>query len=196
MTRRDKQLGKLTETDGGYHTAENLGRRGTSSRKARPRRAISKMKKAYYFAITEDGQVAVIENGEKATALPMKPRGNLKIVKDSSDGRKDGFAIEVKSADGSYCETFTTPKDGVIEVKGLRVGVYTVTEVANRASRDYIIPDAATVEIKADETATVQLSMRSLTSPRRRSRLRPESPYRRPATITSSSFGADCWRLP
>ena len=45
----------------------------------------------------------------------------------------------------------------MIEVKGLRVGVYTVTEVANRASRDYIIPDAATVEIKADETATVQL---------------------------------------
>ena len=43
----------------------------------------------------------------------------------SSDGRKDGFAIEVKSADGSYCETFTTPKSGVIEVKGLRVGIYT-----------------------------------------------------------------------
>lgn len=83
-------------------------------------------------------------------------RGNLKITKDSSDGRKDGFAIEVKSTDGSYCETFTTPKSGVIEVKGLRVGIYTVTEVANRASKDYIIPDAATVEIKADQTSTVQ----------------------------------------
>lgn len=68
----------------------------------------------------------------------------------------NGFAIEVKSADGSYCETFTTPKSGVIEVKGLRVGIYTVTEVANRASKDYIIPDAATVEIKADQTSTVQ----------------------------------------
>ena len=44
----------------------------------------------------------------------------------------------------------------MIEVKGLRVGIYTVTEISNRASRDYIIPDAATVEIKADETATVQ----------------------------------------
>jgi len=66
------------------------------------------------------------------------------------------FAFEVKNADGSYCETFTSPKSGVIEVKGLRVGIYTVTEISNRASRDYIIPDAATVEIKADETATVQ----------------------------------------
>ena len=44
----------------------------------------------------------------------------------------------------------------MIEVKGLRVGIYTVTEVANRASKDYIIPDAATVEIKADQTSTVQ----------------------------------------
>ena len=66
------------------------------------------------------------------------------------------FAFEVKNADGSYCETFTSPKSGVIEVKGLRVGIYTVTEISNRASKDYIIPDAATVEIKADETATVQ----------------------------------------
>ena len=45
----------------------------------------------------------------------------------------------------------------MIEVKGLRVGIYTVTEISNRASRDYIIPDAATVEIRADKTATVQL---------------------------------------
>ena len=44
----------------------------------------------------------------------------------------------------------------MIEVKGLRIGIYTVTEISNRASKDYIIPDAATVEIKADETATVQ----------------------------------------
>lgn len=31
-----------------------------------------------------------------------------------------------------------------------------MTEIANRASKDYIIPDTATVEIKADKTSTVQ----------------------------------------
>ena len=98
-----------------------------------------------------------MENGEAGRGFTNEAyRGNLKITKDSSDGRKDGFAFEVKNADGSYCETFTSPKSGVIEVKGLRVGIYTVTEISNRASKDYIIPDAATVEIKADETATVQ----------------------------------------
>ena len=100
----------------------------------------------------------MVENGETGRGFSNEAyRGNLKITKDSSDGRRDGFAIEVKSADGSYCETFTTPKSGVVEIKGLRVGIYTVTEISNRASRDYIIPDAATVEIRADKTATVQI---------------------------------------
>lgn len=154
----DKLIGQLTETDGGYHTAENLLYGGYFVKESKAPEGYKIDENAYYFAITEDGQTAVIENGETGRGFSNEAyRGNLKIVKDSSDGRKDGFAIEVKSADGTYCETFTTPESGIIEVNGLRVGIYTVTEISNRASRDYIIPDAATVEIKADETATVQL---------------------------------------
>ena len=153
----DKLLGNLTETDAGFHTAENLLAKGYFIKEKTAPEGYQLDENAYYFAITEDGQVAVIENGDAGRGFTNEAyRGNLKITKDSSDGRKDGFAIEVKSADGSYCETFTTPKSGIIEVKGLRVGIYTVTEIANRASKDYIIPDAATVEIKADQTSTVQ----------------------------------------
>lgn len=146
-----------------------------------------------------------MENGEAGHGFTNEAyRGNLKITKDSSDGRKDGFAIEVKSADGSYCETFTTPKSGVIEVKGLRVGIYTVTEVANRASKDYIIPDAATVEIKADQTSTVQFFNENrksrITQRTRKSLLFPpilpplKSRYRRPGMIRIFSCMADCWQ--
>ena len=153
----DQKIGTLKETDAGYHTAENLLAGGYFIKESKAPEGYQPDSNAYYFSITEDGQVAVVENGEAGHGFTNEAyRGNLKITKDSSDGRKDGFAIEVKSADGSYCETFTTPKSGVIEVKGLRVGIYTVTEVANRASKDYIIPDAATVEIKADQTSTVQ----------------------------------------
>ena len=153
----DTLIGTLKETDGGFHMAEDLLAKGYFVKEKKAPEGYQPDENAYYFEITEDGQTVVIENGEAGRGFTNEAyRGNLKITKDSSDGRKDGFAIEVKSADGSYCETFTTPKSGVIEVKGLRVGIYTVTEVANRASRDYIIPDAATVEIKADETATVQ----------------------------------------
>lgn len=153
----DKLLGELTEKDAGFHTAENLLAKGYFVKEKTAPEGYQPDENAYYFAITEDGQVAVIENGDAGWGFSNEAyRGNLKITKDSSDGRKEGFAIEVKSADGSYCETFTTPKSGIIEVKGLRVGIYTVTEIANRASKDYIIPDAATMEIKADQTSTVQ----------------------------------------
>ena len=153
----DKKLEPLKETDAGYHTAENLLAKGYFVKESKAPEGYQLDENAYYFEITEDGQVAVVENGEAGRGFTNEAyRGNLKITKDSSDGRKDGFAIEVKNAGGSYCETFTTPETGIIEVTGLRVGVYTVTELSNRASKDYIIPDAATVEIKADETAEVQ----------------------------------------
>lgn len=157
MDSSDKKICNLTETDAGYHTAEDLLAMGYFVKEVKAPEGYQPDENAYYFEITGDGQVAVVENGEAGRGFTNEAyRGNLKITKDSSDGRKDGFAIEVKSADGSYCETFTTPKSGVIEINGLRVGIYTVTEIANRASQDYIIPDAATVEIRADETATIQ----------------------------------------
>ena len=153
----DMKIGTLKESEAGYHTAEGLLAKGYFVKESKAPEGYQLDENAYYFAITEDGQVAVVENGEAGRGFTNEAyRGNLKITKDSSDGRKDGFAFEVKSADGSYCETFTSPKSGVIEVKGLRVGIYTVTEISNRASKDYIIPDTATVEIKANETATVQ----------------------------------------
>lgn len=154
----DQQIGTLTESEGGLHTAKNLLAKGYFIKEGRAPEGYVPDENTYFFEITEDGQTVIVENGEAGQGfINEAQRGNLKIVKDSSDGRKDGFAIEVKSKDGTYCETFTTPENGVIEVNGLRAGIYTVTEVSNRASQDYIIPDAAIVEIKAGETATVQL---------------------------------------
>ena len=135
-----KKLGTLKEADAGYHTAENLLAGGYFIKESKAPEGYQLDENAYYFEITEDGQTVVVENGEAGRGFTNEAyRGNLKITKDSSDGRKDGFAFEVKSADGSYCETFTTPKSGVIEVTGLRVGIYTVTEINNRASKDYIL---------------------------------------------------------
>ncbi|MEI3132716.1 MAG: SpaA isopeptide-forming pilin-related protein [[Ruminococcus] torques] len=117
----DTKIGTLKESDAGYHTAEGLlAKGGYFVKESKAPEGYQLDENAYYFAITEDGQVAVVENGEAGRGFTNEAyRGNLKITKDSSDGRKDGFAFEVKSADGSYCETFTTPKSGVIEVTGL-----------------------------------------------------------------------------
>ena len=152
----DALIGELTETDEGFHEMSGLLAKGYFVKEKTAPEGHKLDPNAYYFEITTDGQVVVVENGEAGRGFVNEAyRGNLKITKDSSDGRKDGFAFEVKSEDGTYCETFTSPEDGIILIEGLRVGKYTVTEVKNKASEDYIIPDGATVEIKADETAEV-----------------------------------------
>lgn len=105
----DTKIGTLKESDAGYHTAEGLLAKGYFVKESKAPEGYQLDENAYYFAITEDGQVAVVENGEAGRGFTNEAyRGNLKITKDSSDGRKDGFAFEVKSADGSYCETFTS----------------------------------------------------------------------------------------
>lgn len=83
-------------------------------------------------------------------------RGTLKIVKTSSDGKVKGFAFRVTGANG-YDMTFETDKNGEIVIEGLRIGEYTVSEVANNASAAYITPADQNVTIKLDETAVVKM---------------------------------------
>ena len=55
-----------------------------------------------------------------------------------------------------YEQEFKTDENGEIHVT-LRVGEYTVSEVAGEDSDKYILPDDQTVEIKAGETTTVKM---------------------------------------
>ena len=92
--------------------------------------------------------------------------------------------------------------DGIILIEGLRVGKYTVTEVKNKASEDYIIPDGATVEIKADETAEVSFFNEK---PEEETPDTPDTPdnrqrlpillsrSRRQAMIITCISGSACW---
>ena len=52
-----------------------------------------------------------------------------------------------------------TDENGEINVE-LRVGEYTVSEVAGEDAKKYILPDDQTVEIKAGETTTVKMHNR------------------------------------
>ena len=81
--------------------------------------------------------------------------GNLKIVKTSSDGKVEGFSFRITG--DNYDKTFTTDKDGVILIEGLRVGKYTVTEVEDNVSAGYKRPDPVTVELVTDETLVVNV---------------------------------------
>ncbi len=104
----DQKIGTLKETDAGYHTAENLLAGGYFIKESKAPEGYQPDSNAYYFSITEDGQVAVVENGEAGHGFTNEAyRGNLKITKDSSDGRKDGFAtVEIKADQTSTVQFF------------------------------------------------------------------------------------------
>ena len=56
-----------------------------------------------------------------------------------------------------YDQTFKTDKNGEIFIEGLRVGDYTVSEVSDGASANYVLPADKTVTIFADKTTVAKM---------------------------------------
>ena len=110
----------------------------------------------YSVFIEKDETTYSVENKAGVGFINEAMRGTLKIVKTSSDGKVKGFAFRVTGANG-YDMTFETDKNGEIVIEGLRIGEYTVSEVANNASAAYITPADQNVTIKLDETAVVKM---------------------------------------
>ncbi len=80
-------------------------------------------------------------------------QGNLKIVKTSEDGKVDNIEFVVK---GDNCnETVKTNSNGEIEIKNLKVGTYTITEIV---SDEYETQESQTVTVENGKTATVKFN--------------------------------------
>ena len=111
---------------------------------------------AYYpFAIEHDGEIVIVENSAGVGFINQPKVGNLKIVKSSSDGKLEGFSFRVEGE--NYDKTFKTDVNGEIYIEGLRLGTYTITEIADDASAGYKRPDPVTVELAENETLTINM---------------------------------------
>ena len=92
----------------------------------------------YSVFIEKDETTYSVENKAGVGFFNEAMRGILKIVKTSSDGKVKGFAFRVTGANG-YDMTFETDKNGEIVIEGLRIGEYTVSEVANNPMNEHLI---------------------------------------------------------
>ena len=101
---------------------------------------------AFHFEITQQGETVEVENEAGKGFINNAQVGSLKIIKTSSDGHVEGFSFRVTGPNG-YDKTFITNEKGEIIIEGLRIGAYTVSEVLNEASQDYVLP--------ADKTCTI-----------------------------------------
>lgn len=118
--------------------------------------------------ITPDDQTVKVENGNTTTAEfeNILQRGGIRIEK-SAEGETDlsGFEFEISgtSLTGvSYMEVFKTDKNGIIEVKDLLVGEYTVKELANDKTESYVLPADQLITVQHGETAEVKIENRKI----------------------------------
>ena len=110
----------------------------------------------YSVFIEKDGETYTVENKAGVGFINDAMKGTLKIVKTSSDGKVEGFSFRVTGANG-YDKTFVTDKHGEIVIEGLRIGEYTVSEVANDVSAAYSRPADKKANVMTDSTTIVEM---------------------------------------
>ena len=152
----DELLGKLEETSTGIYEMSHILYGGVFVKETRAPEGFLLDETAYYVEITEHGKIYEVENEAGIGFANMGQTGSLRIEKTSSDGQVEGFSFRVTGANG-YDQTFQTDENGEIFIEGLRVGDYTVSEVADEASASYVLPADKTVTIFADKTTVAEM---------------------------------------
>ena len=142
----DEAVGILPEIELGIYRMDSLPYGGYFVRETKAPEGFYLDENAYHFQITQQGETVEVENEAGKGFINNAQVGSLKIIKTSSDGNVEGFSFRVTGPNG-YDETFITNEKGEIIIDGLRIGAYTVSEVLNEASQDYVLP--------ADKTCTI-----------------------------------------
>ena len=152
----DELLGEMGETENGVYQMDNLryGRYLVKEKTAPEGFVLDE--NVYPVSIEENGKTYDVENEAGKGFLNEAQKGSLKIVKTSSDKKVEGISFRVTGGDG-YDQTFITDKKGEIFVEDLRIGEYTVSEVSNEVSENYILPTDQKVLVKTDETVNVAM---------------------------------------
>ena len=161
LDQEDEFLGLMDEVETGFYEMKDIEFGGVLVREKTAPEGFYLDENVYYISIEQDGETYVVENEAGVGFINQAHRGNLKIVKTSSDGKVEGFTFRITGED--YDRTFTTSSDGVILIEDLRVGKYTVTELEDEMSADYKRPDPVTVELVTGETLTVNVHNEKVT---------------------------------
>lgn len=142
----DEKLGTLLEVTTGVYEMTELTYGGYFVKETKAPAGFYLDENAYYFQITENGKTVIVENEAGKGFVNQGQVGSLKIIKTSSDKKVEGLSFRVTGSNG-YEQMFTTDKNGEILIENLRIGDYTVSEVSNSVSQNYVLP--------ADKTASI-----------------------------------------
>ena len=155
----DKLAGEMAETEPGLYQMKNLVYGNYFLHEKESPEFFQRDENYYLFSITENEAVVRIETEAGVGFLNKAQTGSLKVVKTADDDSIEGRTFKITGTDfmgNPYEQEFQTDEKGGIHVT-LRVGEYTVSEVAGEDAEKYILPDDQTIEIKAGETTTVKM---------------------------------------
>ena len=103
--------------------------------------------------ITKDNEIALVK--EILTKLGASEEDSELVAAATIDADLKGFTFKVTGKDifeNEFSKEFKTDKNGEIFIENLRIGTYTIEEVSNDKTKNYILPEAQTVEVKNGET--------------------------------------------
>lgn len=155
----DQLAGEMAETEPGLYQMKDLVYGNYFLHEKENPEFFEKDDGYYPFSITENEAIVRIETEAGVGFLNKAQTGSLKVVKTADDDKIEGRTFKITGTDfmgNPYEQEFQTDEKGEIHVT-LRVGEYTVSEVAGEDAEKYILPDDQTVEIKAGETTTVKM---------------------------------------
>ena len=152
----DELIGMLTETSTGIYEMKELLYGKYLVRETKAPDGFELDKGVYSVFIEEDEMTYEVENKAGVGFINTAMKGNLKIVKTSSDGKVEGFTFRVTGVNG-YDRSFTTDKNGEIIIDGLRIGDYTISEVQDSVSASYVLPADKIATVKVGSTTVVEM---------------------------------------
>ena len=156
LDKEDELVGTLTETSTGIYEMKELLYGKYLVRETKAPEGFELDKGVYPVFINEDEKTYDVENKAGVGFINQAMKGNLKIVKTSSDGKVEGFTFRVTGANG-YDHSFTTDKNGEIYIEELRIGEYTVSEVNDNVSAGYVMPADKKAAVKVGSTTVVEM---------------------------------------
>ena len=156
LDKEDELVGTLTETSTGIYEMKELLYGKYLVKETKAPEGFELDTGVYSVFINEDEKTYDVENKAGVGFINQAMKGNLKIVKTSSDGKVEGFTFRVTGANG-YDRSFTTDKNGEIYIEGLRIGEYTVSEVNDNVSAGYVMPADKKAAVKVGSTTVVEM---------------------------------------
>lgn len=155
----DELLGVMEESSPGVYEMLHVEFGGVFVKESKAPATFLLDENAYYVEIAENGKTYEVETEAGMGFVNAAQTGKLLIQKTSDDNVLQGFTFRVEGTDATgwqFYKEYVTDEKGEIHIEGLRVGEYTISELADEATEKYILPDAVTVIVEVDGITNVE----------------------------------------